>query len=89
MWIRITLHVILSSEVENFDTWVPFNSWLAVILSRRFERVVDACFAVLCGDRGHISVSHHHHHEHNLLRYSCENLQSAILFLASTLNIPT
>ena len=36
-----------------------------------------------------ISVSHHHHHEHNLLHYSCENLQSAILFLASTLNIPT
>ena len=52
-WIRITLDVILSYEVENLDTWVPFNSWLAVILSRRFERVVDACFAVLCEDHDH------------------------------------
>ena len=37
----------------------------------------------------HYDVHHHRHHHHHLMRYSCQNLQSAILFLASTLNIPT
>ena len=83
------------------NTWVPFSSWLAVILSSRFERVVDPCFAVLwirIITTILITISMIPDNITDLtiiIRISitiilcCQNLHSAILFLASTLNIPT